>query len=81
MYEKMTASYCEANARANGTNEGKVFEYTILDKDFREVETGLCINVQHRYDTCYDFNWVSFTDINTHKTRRICQFYVQMRER
>ncbi len=80
MYEKMTASYHEANARANSTNEEKVFEYTILDKDFREVETGFCTNVQRRYDPCYDFNWVSFTDINTRKTRCICQFYVQMKE-
>lgn len=80
MYEKMTAAYHESNAYANSINKEKVFEYTILDRSFHEVEKGFCTNVQRRYDPCYDWNWVSFTDINTNKTHSICQFYVKMKE-
>jgi hypothetical protein len=80
MYQLMTASYDEANARANSTNANKVFAYTILDKDFHEVESGFCTDVRRHYDPCYDCNEVSFTDIDTHQVRCVQQFYVRMKE-
>ena len=80
MYQLMTASYDEANKRCNNANQDKVFEYTILDDDFREIATGLCTNVWREYDVIYDFNWVRFTDVNTHRKHCVCQFKVRMKE-
>ena len=80
MYKQMIASYNEANARANMANAEKVFAYTLLDKDFREVESGFCTNVRRHYDPCYDCNEVSFIDIDTRQIIAIQQFYVRMKE-
>lgn len=80
MYEKLTVAYDAANAYANKANDGKVFSYTLLDKNFREVWSGFCTNVQRRYDPCYDCNEVSFTDTNTHQNLCVKQFYVRIKE-
>ena len=80
MYEKITASYDAANARANKANAEKVFEYTILDANFRAVESGFCTNVRRHYDPCYDCNEVSFIDTETKQCFCVPQFYVRMKE-
>lgn len=80
MYRQMTAAYDAANAYANKENADKVFAYTLLDEKFREVWSGFCANVRRRYDSCYDCNEVSFTDIDTRQTLCVQQFYVRMKE-
>lgn len=80
MYEMMITAYDEENFRANKANAEKVFEYTILDNEFKQTETGLCTNVRRHYDPCYDCNEVSFIDINTRQIITIQQFYVKMKE-
>ena len=80
MYKQMTASYDEANARANSTNAEKVFAYTLLNENFREVWSGFCTNVQRRYDPHNDCNEISFTDTETKQRLCVQQFYVRMKE-
>lgn len=80
MYEALTSVYNERNAAANRENKEKIFSYTLLDKDFQKVQEGRCCNVSHRYDPCYDYNVVTFTDIDTGKTFSKCQFYVKLKE-
>jgi hypothetical protein len=80
MYERLSASYHEANALTNRMNADKIFNYAIKDKDFNVVQTGVCENVRREYDPCEDYNWVKFTDIHTHKNYCVCQFYVNITE-
>ena len=80
MYEAMTRAYYENNAICNRANREKVYNYFILDKDFQTIEKGKCKNVSYRYDPCYDYNVVSFTDISTEKQFSICQFYIKLQE-
>lgn len=80
MYEAITNAYDENNAIRNREDKGKVYQYSILDKDFHKVQEGRCCNVFRRYDPCYDYNIVTFTDIDTGKTFSRCQFYVELKE-
>ena len=80
MYEAMTRAYHESNAICNHANGEKVYNYSILDEDFQTIEKGKCKNVTYRYDPCYDYNVVSFTDVSTEKRFSICQFYIKLQE-
>jgi hypothetical protein len=80
MYEMITASYNEANARSNQTNKDKLFKYALKDAHFCVVETGMCKDVSRRYDPCFDDNYVSFTDIKTGKRYCRSQFDVDIEE-
>ena len=78
MYEAMTSAYNSGNARDNNRNEGKRFKYTLLDKGFKPTSSGICTDVIKRYDPCFDFNIVSFTDTESGKRFSVCQFYIKM---
>ena len=80
MYEAITSAYHESNAMCNRANREKVYSYSILDEDFQTIEKGKCKNVSYSYDPCYDYNVVSFTDVNTEKRFSICQFYIKLQE-
>ena len=80
MYEAMTASYHEANTRDNERSKEKTFFYSLLDRGFKEIQNGVCRDVKKRYDPCFDFNIISFTDIGTGKRYSVCQFYVKLKE-
>lgn len=80
MYEAITSAYHESNAICNRANREKVYSYSILDEDFQTIEKGKCKNVSYRYDPCYDYNVVSFTDVSTEKRFSICQFYIKLQE-
>lgn len=80
MYEAMIKSHMENNAIANKENETKLYRYTLLGKDFSEIRKGKCKHVSFNYDVCYDYNVVTFTDIDTGEKMSRCQFYLDLEE-
>ena len=80
MYESMINAYYENNAIRNQKNKGKIYQYSMLDEDFQKIKEGQCSNVSYRYDPCYDYNIVTFTDVNTGEAFSRCQFYVGLKE-
>ena len=76
----MTNAYNESNARVNSDNANKTFRYTLLDKDFNIKAKGMCKDVIFRYDSCYDYNIITFTDVETGKRSSICQFYIELHQ-
>ena len=69
----------DANAVLNKRNQGILYKYVILDKNFSETEKeGTCKNLKSYYNPCYDYNILSFEDITTGKRYSVCQFYVKL---
>ena len=80
MYEAITRAYDEGNAITNRVIREKIYNYSILNRDFQTSKKGKCKDVSYRYNPCYDYSIVSFTDVDTEKQFVICQFYVELQE-
>lgn len=81
MYEALTKAYNEHNAKENERNKDKVFSYSLLDhKSFCEIQRGQCCNVIRHYNPCFDYEIISFTDIETGEEYSVCQFFVKLKE-
>lgn len=81
MYEALTKAYNEQNAKENERNKGKVFSYSLLDhKSFCKIKEGKCCNVIRDYNPCFDYEIISFTDIETGEEYSVCQFFVKLKE-
>lgn len=81
MYEELTKAYNEQNAKENKRNKNKIFSYSLLDHNFcKIIKEGKCRNVIRDYDPCFDYEFISFTDIETGEKYSVCQFFVKLKE-
>lgn len=80
MYEALTEAYNEQTAKENERNKGKVFSYSLLDQNFCKIKGGKCCNVIRHYNPCFDYEIISFNDVDTGEKYSVCQFYVKLKE-